>query len=276
METTNPAESYERYFVAPLFAPCAARLVELIAPSPGARVLDLACGTGIVARHVTPRVGATGSVTGIDINPHMLTVARAAAENEGVGIDFREGRAEALPFADGSFDLVTCQHAFQFFEDRAAAAREIQRVLAPGGRVAIATWQGLSQHPFYAEVDTLMKQRFGISGVGQIFALGDAGALVSLLRDAGLVDVAVEPMSITSVFPNAAQFLAMEIDIDVAAVPSMQQMSPEERRTVVEELQKELSPSLQRYMLDGQVRMEFHAQLATGQKVREPVGANSA
>lgn len=276
METTNPAESYERYFVGPLFAPCAARLVELVAPKPGERVLDLACGTGIVARHVARRVGPTGAVTALDINPHMLAVAREAAAKEGARIDFYEGKAEALPFPDNSFDLVTCQHAFQFFEGRTTAAAEIRRILAPGGRAAIATWQGLSQHPFYAQIDRLMLERFGISGVGQIFSFGDAAELESLLSGAGLQGVTVEPMSIRSAFPNPDQFLAIEIDIDVAAVPSMQQMTPTERLAVVAELQTELAPSLQRYIHDGEVRMEFHAQLATGQRVREPAGAKSA
>ncbi|MEX0783577.1 MAG: methyltransferase domain-containing protein [Dehalococcoidia bacterium] len=272
---TNPAESYERYFVPALFAPCAARLVELVQPRPGDRVLDLACGTGIVARQVVPRVTPGGTVSALDINPLMLEVARAAAQSEGAAIEFHEGNAEQLPFDDGAFELVTCQHAFQFFPDQLAVAREITRVLAPGGRVAIATWQGLDQHPFYERLHAAMTRRFGISGVGQIFSLGDADRLRSLLSSAGIEGAAVRPMSITSTFPDAAAFLAMEIDIDVAAVPSMQRISEGERAAITAELREEMEPALQVYVRDGAVTLPFEAQLTTGQRVREPAGAKS-
>lgn len=272
---TNPAESYERYFVPALFGPCATRLVELIQPRPGERVLDLACGTGIVARQVASRVAPNGTVSALDVNPHMLTVARAAAEAEGAKIAFLEGNAENLPFDDGAFDLVTCQHAFQFFPNPDAVAREIARVLAPGGRVAVATWQGLDRHPFYQQLDAVMLRRFGISGIGQIFSFGDADALRKLLAGAGLENVAVQPMAITSTFPDASAFLAMEIDIDVAAVPSMQQLSDGERATITAELRDEIGPALQAYVSNGAVEMPFEAQLATGQRVRELAGANT-
>jgi SAM-dependent methyltransferase len=272
---TNPAESYERYFVPALFEPCATRLVELTRPRPGERVLDLACGTGIVARRVAPIVAPGSAVTALDINPLMLEVARSAAAAEGATIDFREGNAEQLPFDDHSFDLVTCQHAFQFFPDPAAVAREIARVLVPGGRVAIATWQGLDEHPFYKQLDVAMTRRFGISGVGQIFSFGDADRLRSLLSSASIEDGAVQPMSIVSTFPDAAAFLAMEIDIDVAAVPSMQQISESERSAITAELREEMEPALRSYVRDGVVTMPFKAQLATGRRVREPAGTKS-
>jgi ubiquinone/menaquinone biosynthesis C-methylase UbiE len=273
--TTNPAESYERYFVPALFAPCAIRLVDLTQPRPGEDVLDLACGTGIVARQMARAVSPGGSITAVDINPLMLDVARTVAASEGASIDFREGDAAHLPFDDQSFDLVTCQHAFQFFSDPGAVAREVARVLAPGGRVAIATWQGLDQHPFYERLDAAMMRRFGISGVGQIFSFGEADTLRSLLSSAGLEDGTVEPVSIVSTFPDAAAFLAMEIDIDVAAVPSMQQISEGERAAITAELREEMEPALRPYVADGVVTMPFAAQLAIGRRVREPAGTKS-
>jgi SAM-dependent methyltransferase len=198
----------------------------------------------------------------------MLAVARSAAEKEGATIEFREGPAEDLPFADGSFDLVTCQHAFQFFADREAAAGEIRRVLAPGGRVAVATWQGLSQHPFYAEIDALMVRRFGLSGVGQIFAF-------ETLRLARCCEPVFERRGDrcrSSAFPHATQFLAMETTrcggraLDAAPLP--RNGARGSGRTA------EGRPRLQRYVRDGRCARSF-AQLATGQKMREAVAAKN-
>ena len=272
---TNPAESYEQYFVPALFRPCAERLVEFAQPRPGDRVLDVACGTAIVARTAAPLVAPTGSVAALDINPHMLAVARAAADEQGAAIVFHEGDAAALPFEDGWFDLVTCQHAFQFFPDQAAVAREIARVLTPGGRVAIATWKGLDRHPFYRELDTVMLRRFAISGIGQIFSYGDPAVLQKLLVSAGFENVTTHAMAITSTFPDAEAFLAMEIDIDVAAIPSMQQLSESERAAITAEIRDEVGPALQRYVRDGAVVMPFEAEFAAGQLVRTAPRANT-
>src|SRR5262245_13390178 len=107
----NPAETYESYMVPTLFAPWASLLVQSANPQPGEHVLDVACGTGVVARHVAPRIGSGGKVSGLDLNPNMLTVARTAAEREGLAIEWHEGQAEKLAFPDGSFDLVLCQFA---------------------------------------------------------------------------------------------------------------------------------------------------------------------
>jgi ubiquinone/menaquinone biosynthesis C-methylase UbiE len=102
----NPAETYESYMVPVLFAPSAERLIELARLRTGERALDVGCGTGIVARRAAPQVGIDGRVTGLDLSPGMLAVARSVALRERLSIDWREGRAEGLPFADGEFDVV--------------------------------------------------------------------------------------------------------------------------------------------------------------------------
>jgi len=140
---SNPAESYESYMVPTLFAPWASQLVQSADPQPGERVLDLACGTGIVARQVARLLSGKGAVIGFDLNPHMLAVARAAAEKERLTIEWRQGRAEQLPFADGSFDLVLCQFGLMFFSDRQTALAEIHRVLGNRGRLFLNVWQSL-------------------------------------------------------------------------------------------------------------------------------------
>src|SRR5205085_12630418 len=121
-------ELYERYLVPAITSHWAADLIERAAPRSGDRVLDIACGTGVVARSAAAHVDA-GKVTGIDINPGMLAVARSIATTGGPAIEWCEGSALALPFDDNSFDLILCQLGLQFFPDRRMALREMWRVL---------------------------------------------------------------------------------------------------------------------------------------------------
>jgi ubiquinone/menaquinone biosynthesis C-methylase UbiE len=135
----NPAETYEAYFVPNLFGPWTAVLLDAARPAPGARVLDVACGTGIAARTVAPRVGARGRVVGLDLSPAMLSVARRVGLPPGAApVAWVRGSAQALPFPAPTFDLVLCQQGLQFFPNGAAAVREMRRVLRPGGRAVIS------------------------------------------------------------------------------------------------------------------------------------------
>jgi ubiquinone/menaquinone biosynthesis C-methylase UbiE len=124
---------YERYLVPAIFGVWAPVLIDAAALRPGDRVLDLACGTGVVARQAKPHVGPTGAVTGVDLNPGMLAIARSVEPS----IDWQEGNAGALPFTDGSFDVVFCQLGMQYFPDRSAAIGEMHRVpVGRHGRIA--------------------------------------------------------------------------------------------------------------------------------------------
>lgn len=105
----TPAEVLDEFFGPALFTPGAQMLIEDAAPQPGERVLDLACGTGTLVRHVAPLVGPRGSVVGLDINPGMLAVAQARTTLDGTRVEWREGDAAALDLADRSFDLILCQ-----------------------------------------------------------------------------------------------------------------------------------------------------------------------
>lgn len=130
-------ELYERYLVPAITAVWAADLVERAAPRSGERVLDVACGTGIVARRAAERVGNHGRVVGLDLNSGMLAVARSLSSQDASGIEWREGSALAMPLPDAAFDLVLCQLELQFFPDRPLALREMRRALVPGGRLAL-------------------------------------------------------------------------------------------------------------------------------------------
>jgi SAM-dependent methyltransferase len=257
----NPAETYERYMVPPLFAPAADRLLQTARPMPGERVLDVGSGTGIVARRAAPLLARGDSVVGLDASPAMLAVARAVSEREGTAVDWREGQAEALPFPDGSFDLALSQFALMFFADRGRALREMRRVLDDDGRLALSVFQGIELHPFYVALDAAIARRLGESAVGAIFTLGDGDALRHEVIEAGFRAVTIEPFAITARFPNPEAFLAGEIDVDTASIPAMQGLDPEARRDLTAAIAQEMADHL-RAVTDGdEVRLEFHAQI---------------
>jgi ubiquinone/menaquinone biosynthesis C-methylase UbiE len=151
------AELYERFFVPALFDQWPSQLLDLAGVSLGDEVLDIACGTGVLARAAKPRVGPTGFVCGLDLNAGMLSVAARAEP----GVSWVPGRAESLPMPDNSFNRVCCQFGLMFFSDRQAAVGEMARVVRAGGSVCVATWAGLSETPGYAAMVELLDDLFG-------------------------------------------------------------------------------------------------------------------
>src|SRR5262245_38030 len=255
----NPAETYESYMVPVLFAPSAECLLAVARPRPGERVLDVGCGTGIVARRAARLVGAGGYVMGLDPSSDMLAVARAAADRDGVSVEWRQGRAEALPFPDGQFDLVSSQYALMFFAGPAVALSEMRRVLADRGRAVLSVWQKLDRHPFYEALDRAIERELGASSVRQIFALGDTVALHESVARAGFSRVEVEAFSLVARFPDPDAFLAGEIDVDTAAIPAMQHLDTVARKDLTARIQTEMAGALRSVIVDGHVELPFHA-----------------
>jgi ubiquinone/menaquinone biosynthesis C-methylase UbiE len=253
------AESYENYMVPSLFAPWASYLIQRAHPQLGEHVLDIACGTGIVARNVAPRVGSQGIVIGLDVNPDRISVARAAAERDHVAIEWHTSPAEQLPFPDENFDLVFCQFGLMFFTDRHAALKEMHRVLRTGGRVVLSVWQGLDRHPFYQTLHDVSRQHLGKSSVQAVFSLGDSEELRKLLTDSGFQHVEIEPMSITAHFPQPDEFLAWEIDVDPAETPALRNLDPEAQQVILAAIHQDMQRALDEVMQNNQVVLEFHA-----------------
>lgn len=248
-QSPNPAEVYERYFGPALFTPWARALLEYAVPQTGERVLDVACGTGIVTRHVAPMVGAAGTVVGLDISPAMLAVAHSLPAPGGAKIDWREGNALTLALPDDAFDLVLCHQGLQFFPDRAAAVREMRRVLIDGGRVVLSVWQALQHHPVFAAVYEATARRFGasISTVALPFTFGDAEALRVLLHAAGFQRIEITPRSLNANFPAPERFVELTVLGSAATIPAFAQLDTAARAALVEAVTLESEAIVQRY-----------------------------
>ncbi|MFE3459727.1 methyltransferase domain-containing protein [Nocardiopsis aegyptia] len=186
-----PAGNYARDLVPALFAPWARHLVAQVGPRTGESVLDLACGTGVVARTAAAEVGPTGSVTGVDVSADMLEAARAGGES----IVWVRAPAERTGLPDRSFDVALCQQGLQFFPDRPAALAEMHRVVAPGGRVAVSVWCDPDSPGYTAVREALTLHSADTSDLltfmDAIFALSDADELGALLERAGFTGVRV-------------------------------------------------------------------------------------
>ena len=189
-DVRSPAEIYDSHFVPALFAQWGPVVAAEAEVRKGDRVLDVACGTGALALAAAKIAGVSGSVVGLDANPEMLAVAR----RKPVQIEWLEGRAEALPLPDGSFDAVVSQFGFMFFEDKPRALVEMMRVLKPGGRLAIAVCDAVETSPGYGAFALLLDRLFG-NEVGDAFrapfSLGDAGRLHEICGRAGIADAEV-------------------------------------------------------------------------------------
>jgi SAM-dependent methyltransferase len=198
-------ESYERYFVPAIGGPLAHDLIAEAALRAGERVLDVACGTGLVARLAAERVGPTGSVAALDVNAAMLDVARTASATTTPPIRWYESTAESMPLPDGAFDAVLCQLGLQFVADKSAALREMHRVAAKGGRV-LATVPRPSE--FFGVLDTASRRIPGASEfVRAVFSLNDPAEVERLFRGAGFRDLTVRRYTKTLRLPAPREFL---------------------------------------------------------------------
>jgi len=209
----NVSEIYDKYLVPAIFGAWPPVLLRLVSPSPGERVLDLACGTGIVARLALESVGSSGRVVGLDLSPGMLTVARSIPSPKG-RIEWREGDALAIPFPNGSFDIVTCQLGLQFFPDRAKGVREMKRVLVPKGRLGVLVWRSIRYSPGFAVLEQALEHNAGSDAAKFMrspFSLSDAQELRNLLREAGFVHPTVRIGIGTVRFQSVDEFVSLYV-----------------------------------------------------------------
>ena len=254
------AGAYEALFVPALFQQFAPKVADAAGINRGERVLDVACGTGVLAREILKRVGPNGCVSGIDAAPGMIEVAREIAP----AIDWREGKAEALPFSDESFDAVVSQFGLMFFSDPVQAIREMLRVLNARGRFAVAVWDSLNNIPAYAAADELLQRILGQEASDALrapFTLGDRDALRKVFSEAGANAVEISTHSGTAVFPS----IRTMVEADLRGwLPVMGINLSEEQ---INQTLAEAETALAAYATsDGQVRFHLSAHIVTGKR----------
>lgn len=205
------AEAYEDRFVPALFRQWVEPVLGAAEVGPGDHLLDVACGTGVVARAAAGQVSPGGTVTGVDLNPAMLGVARRVAPD----LEWRQGDAAALPFDDGSFDAVTCQAGIFFFPDPTAALTEMGRVTRAGGRVVVQSFASLPAQPAYGPWVDLVARYAGQEAVellGTYWSHGKVDAMRDRCAEAGLGVLAVHEHTRPAYFPSIETMVLTEVN----------------------------------------------------------------
>lgn len=207
------AAAYERNLVPPILEPTAAHLVDAVGPAAGARVLDVACGTGVVARHAAARVGPDGEVVGVDVSPAMLSVARDLSPAAGAPIHWKEASADDLPFPDASFDAALCQAGLQFFPDRRAALAELFRVVRPGGTLGLGLLRSVEHQPGYRLLAETLTRHVGVEASDILrspYTLGDPDEIRALVAEAGFGEAHLRFLVLEVRFASAEALLRAE------------------------------------------------------------------
>jgi ubiquinone/menaquinone biosynthesis C-methylase UbiE len=207
LSSVNAAEQYESH-VLTFMQPFVDAVVQHAAVRPGSVVLDVACGTGIVARRVAEQ--ELVSVKGVDLNGSMIAMARRQHPQ----IEWVQGPAEALPFDGATFDVVTCQQGMQFFDDVVQAAREMWRVLKPGGRVVATVWAPRERLPYFATqfeaMSTYVDEETARSQRSAILDDGDE-YLQKALTEGGFDDVQIEVVEAVVKLPEIGQYAQEQV-----------------------------------------------------------------
>jgi SAM-dependent methyltransferase len=259
-EQIRAASAYEELFVPALFQDWAPRVSSAAFLTSSQRVLDVACGTGVLARQAYAIVGKDGVVAGLDANAGMLAVAKTLSPN----VQWHLGIAEALPFSGNSFDAVVSQFGLMFFTDRVQAVTEMLRVLRHGGRLAVATWGALDSMPAYAIEVSLLERLAGNLAADALrapFVLGEPAALEEIGTKAGVNSIKVTTSSGTARFPSIRKMVEADLR---GWLPVMGVALPENKiHEILEGAEEDLKPFA---LPSGHIAFDTKAHIMTGVK----------
>lgn len=262
IDFTRPAESYERWLVDPLFRPFALFLIEQVGLVRGDRVLDVACGTGVVARLAAMRTGDKRRVVGVDSSRAMLTVARQIEP----AIDWREGSASDLPLAHNDlFNVVLCAHGLQFFPDRAIALRQMHAALHRGGRIGISTWSPIEADGLLHDLQMIAERRLG-PVIDRRHAFGDERLMRQGLENAGFQDVEVTTVTRRVTFPDPGVFLQLNSRALLGMSPRTAALSESDKALLVLELVEDSVEAARMHITDDGLTFTIGSVLATARR----------
>jgi ubiquinone/menaquinone biosynthesis C-methylase UbiE len=256
--TSTAAEVYDEFFLPALFAAWAPRVVEAADLQPGMRVVDVACGTGVLALEAAKATAPGGTVVGVDLNAGMLAVARRKAPE----LQWEQAPAEALPFESETFDAALSQFGLMFFAEQRAAISEMWRVLRPGGRLAVAVWDALDNTPGYSAVTALLARLFGQDVASLLktpYALGDSDALCALFEVSGVLGARVRRLHGEAKFPSIRSWM----HTDVRGWTLADKLDDSQFEHLVSEAEGALGHLAS---ADGSVRFAHDALIATARK----------
>jgi len=225
-------------------------------PPAGARVLDVACGSGVPCLGLAERLAPHGVVFATDLAPEM--VAATARRGRALGIANLETRvadANHLPFADASFDAVTCAFGLMFVPDPPAAVAEMRRVLKPGGRLAVMVWDEASKSPFFTVMNGPVREILQAPppppDAPGAFRLSGPGELAATIAAGGFDRIATEGLEMINEYASVEEYRAQLADFAPLLVQAIARMTDEQRTR----LDAEVRRGAAEYMNDGMLRL---------------------
>jgi SAM-dependent methyltransferase len=248
---------YEQLFVPAEFRDWAPLVADAAGLDIGQKVLDVACGTGVLTKTAAARVGRAGLVAAVDLDPGMLAVASRSDHR----IAWCRATAESLPYPDAMFDAVVSQFGLMFVRDRSRAVREMLRVLAPGGRLAAAVWDTLDRTPAYATFADMLERLVGAEAASALrapFALGERAALSAIFAEAGAQETTITTHVLRARFPDVRTMIDAELKgwMPMAGVP----LTADQVSRIVAEAERRLAPHT---TPDGSVSFDSPAHIVT-------------
>lgn len=256
--TQAAAQGYENDFIPAIFGQWPPVFIDVAKVGPGDEVLDVGCGTGVLTRELVPLIGASGSVTAVDLSENMLSVARETAP----GADFRQANVMSLPFGDDSFDAVISAFMLMFVAEPDKAISEMWRVVRPGGRVVTGVWEALDANPVYSKLVNIVTQTVDKKAGDSIawpFSLGTQGKLDEVFQSAGAPAPKVRIYNGVAKFPSVDALVKAEVE-SWLLVDSMSE------KTLIEIIAKARDQFSSYCDAEGQISFPFNAAIAVSTK----------